>query len=109
MSRAAGTRNWTSISSVVSPNAQPARNAARFASSTALRPAKRFSIQPSVTEVGRSYSHDTSPSAKRFLARSASRAETSAIPSTARWLSVFIGIRRTTKSPSDPSSSGLDS
>ena len=69
------TRYWTSSSSVVSPNDQPALNAARFACSTAGLRANFCSIHRSVTSVGRPYSHDSTPSANRFLARPASRVD----------------------------------
>ena len=48
---------------------------------------------PRSASVGRSYSHDTTPSANRFLARPASRVETPSIASTARAVSDVIGIR----------------
>ena len=86
---------WTSSSSVVSPNDQPALNAARFAFITAGLDLNFCSIQRSVTSVGRPYSHDRTPSANRFLARPASRVEASSISSTARVVSAVIGIRWT--------------
>src|ERR1700739_2005984 len=73
------TRYWTSSSSVVSPNDQPALKAARLALATAgLRP-NFVSIQRSVTSAGRPYSHDSRPSANRFLARPASRVDAPSI------------------------------
>ena len=50
---AAGTRYWTSSSSVVSPNDQPALNAARLACATAGLRANFFSTHRLVTSVGR--------------------------------------------------------
>ena len=44
-----------------------------MAAITVSRPANLPSIQSEVGLVGREYSHDTSPSAKKFLERSASR------------------------------------
>ena len=80
---------------MVSPNDQPALNAARFACATAGLPANFCSIQRLVTSVGRPYSHDSTPSANRFLARLASRVEAPSTPSTARTVSEVIGIRCT--------------
>jgi hypothetical protein len=92
---AGSTLYWTSISSDVSPKFHPARNAARFASSEPGRLANFPRSQRSVGSVGRSYSHETTPSANRFLARPASRVETCSIASVARAVSEVIGIRIT--------------
>ena len=90
---AGSTRYCTSISSDVSPKFQPARNAARLASIGPGLFTNLRRIQSSVGSVGRSYSHDTTPSANRFFARPASRVETDSIASTARAVSDVIGIR----------------
>ncbi len=82
-------------------------NAARFAFATPGRVENFCSIQRWVTSVGRPYSHEITPSANRFLARPASRVVTSSIPSTARVVSVVIGIRCTRYELNDPSSSGF--
>ena len=92
---AGATWYWTSSSSVVSPNDQPALKAARLAwAMTGVR-ANFFSIQRVVTSTGRPYSHETTPSANRFLARPASRVLAPSISSTARVVSAVIGIRCT--------------
>ena len=102
------TRYCTSSNSVVSPNDQPALNAARFAWSTAGRLANFCSIQRLVPSVGRPYSHEITPSANRFLARPASRVEASSICSTAATVKAVIGMRCTRYALNDPSSSGFD-
>ena len=99
---------WTSSSSVVSPNDQPALNAARFACKAPGLRANFCSIHRFVTSVGRPYSHDSTPSANRFFARPASRVEAPSIPSTAATVSDVIGIRWTRYPLSDPSSNGFD-
>ncbi len=108
-SRAGGTRYWTSSSSVVSPNDQPALNAARFACMTAGRFANFCSIQRCVVSASRPYSHDRTPSANRFLARPASRVDAPSTASTAPTVIDVIGSRWTRYSLSEPSSSGLAS
>jgi hypothetical protein len=72
----------------------PARKAARFAAPTPGVSANFFSIQATVGSVGRPYIHETSPSAKRFLLRAASRAVISSIPSVARTVIEVIGTRK---------------
>ncbi len=59
--------------SVVSPKWYPARKAARLAPATSSSLPKRCWIHSSVASVGRVYIHDTSPRAKKFFERSASR------------------------------------
>ena len=58
--------------SVVSPKLKPAVNAVALLSRTSSS-LNLLSIQSSVGCVGREYSHDTRPSAKKFFERSASR------------------------------------
>ena len=53
------------------------------------------SIQSMVTSTGRLYIHETSPSAKKFLERAASRAEIPSMPSVARTVIEVIGTRKT--------------
>ena len=53
------------------------------------------SIQRAVTSVGRPYIHETSPSAKRFFERAASRAVIPSMPSVARTVIDVIGTRNT--------------
>ena len=53
------------------------------------------SIQRMVASVGRLYIHETSPSAKRFLERAASRALIPSMPSVARTVIEVIGTRKT--------------
>jgi hypothetical protein len=48
-------------------------NAARLAAATSSLLANRFSIHSIVGSVGRVYIHETSPRAKKFFERSASR------------------------------------
>ena len=59
--------------SVVSPKAWPALKAAALAATTSGRLPNFMSIQSRVGWVGRSKSQLTTPSAKKFLLRSASR------------------------------------
>ena len=68
------TSYWWSNSSVVSPKLQPAWKAARLAVAHQLV-ARRSgsSIHSSVGSVGREYSHEIRPRAKKFFDRSASR------------------------------------
>ena len=81
-------------SSVVSPKLYPALNAATLASRiSGLLPNFRSS-HSSVGAVGRSYIHDTSPSANMFLARSASFLPTPT-GSTARTVMEVIGTEYT--------------
>ncbi len=71
--RAAGaTSYWTEKDSVVSPNDQPASNAARFAARISGLLANFCLRKSRVPSAPREYSHDSSPSAYMFLARSAS-------------------------------------
>src|SRR3954469_5800136 len=81
---------WSN-SSAVSPNAWPALNAAVLASATCGVFPKRDVIHSNVGSTGRVYIHDTSPRAKKFFERSASRG---LIPSgvTAPLVSDVIGI-----------------
>ena len=60
-------------SSAVSPKLNPALNAARLASRTISLLANRFPIHSITGSIGRAYIHDTTPRAKKFLDRSASR------------------------------------
>src|SRR5688500_2431480 len=60
-------------SSAGSPKLNPALKAARLASRTTSLLAKRFVIQSHTGSTGREYIHDTTPRAKKFLDRSASR------------------------------------
>ena len=82
-------------------------NARAFASAISGRFANFSSMNASVPSTGRWYSHDISPSAKKFFERSASR---EVIPSTSFNASTVIDESATSctwKSPSEPSSSGL--
>src|SRR5579875_4192796 len=73
--RAAGFTSYAdSKISAVSPKFQPALNASVLASRTISLLAKRLCSHSSVGSPGRPYIHDTSPKAKKFLERSASRA-----------------------------------
>ena len=65
-------KGWSN-SSAVSPNACPALKAARLASRTCGLLENFASIHLIVSAVGRVYIHDTSPRAKQFFERSASR------------------------------------
>ena len=87
---AALTTTWCANSSVVSPKAWPALNAATFASRISGLDPNFCSSQVIVGSVGRPYIQDTSPRANMFLARSASFFE---IPrsSTARTVIEVIG------------------
>ena len=60
-------------SSAVSPKLNPALKAARLASRMTSLLAKRWLIQSHTGSTGREYIHDTTPRAKKFLDRSASR------------------------------------
>ena len=73
VSDAGSTSYLKSKSSAVSPNAWPARNAARFDAFTSSFLAKRSSIQAIVSSTGRVYIQLMRPSAKKFFERSASR------------------------------------
>ncbi len=73
----------------------PARKAARFASITGGAEANFCSIQRVVTSTGRLYIHETSPSAKKFFERAASRAVIPSMPSVARTVIEVIGTRNT--------------
>ena len=53
-----------------------------------------FSIQSTLGSVGRPYIQETSPSAKRFLQRAASRAVMPSISSVARTVIEVIGTRK---------------
>ena len=68
-----------------------------------------FSTQLIVGRVGRPYIQETSPSAKRFLQRAASRAVIPSMSSVARTVMLVIGTRKSWKSSSESSSSGFDS
>ena len=81
-----------SKSSLVSPKLYPALNAAMLLAFT--RSLKRPSIHSIVGSVGREYSHDTTPNAKKFFDRSESRAFTPN-GSVASRVSVVIGISTT--------------
>src|SRR4029079_3127535 len=72
-SEAGRTSKRCPTASVVSPKLNPARNAARLAPATSSLELKREAIKSSVGAVGRLYIHDTSPRAKKFFDRSASR------------------------------------
>ena len=65
-----------------------------MAASTSSFLAKRFSIHSSVGSVGRVYIHDTSPRAKKFFERSASRGLTPS-GAAASLVSDVIGTRIT--------------
>ena len=54
-----------------------------------------FAIQSTLGSVGRPYMNDTSPSAKRFLQRAASRGVMPSMPSVARTVMLVIGTRNT--------------
>ena len=86
-------KRWPTAS-VVSPKLYPAMNAARLAAMTSSLLAKRRSIQPIVCSVGRVYIHDTSPRAKKFFERSASRGFTPSGAHTS-FVSDVIGTRIT--------------
>jgi len=92
---AGGTRYWTSSSSVVSPNDQPALNAFRLALTTPGLRANFCSIHSSVTCTGRAYIQDRTPSANRFFARAPSRLDTPSMPSVALMVMLVIGRRWT--------------
>ena len=66
------------------------------------------SIHFLVTSVGRPYSHDSTPSANRFLARPASRVEASSTPSTAAPSATSSGSGARGYALNDPSSSGFE-
>ena len=81
-------------------------NARVFASTISGRFANFDAMKSIVCSVGRPYSHDISPSAKKFFERSASR---DVIPSTSFSASTVIevsGIAWTLNWDSEPSSSG---
>ncbi len=65
-------------------------------------------MKASVPSVGRWYSHDMSPSAKKFFERSASREVMPSIPFSASTVIDVSATACTWKSASEPSSSGLD-
>ena len=64
-------------------------------------------MNSSVVSTGRPYSHDISPSAKKFFARSASRGVTPSIPLHASTVMEVSGIACTLYDSSEPSSSGF--
>jgi hypothetical protein len=83
-------------------------NARRFASAISGRFANFVRMNSSVFSVGRPYSHDISPSAKKFFERSASREVTPSIPFSASTVIDVSGIACSRKSASASSSSGFD-
>jgi hypothetical protein len=86
-------KGWSN-SSAVSPKACPALKAARLASRTMGLALKRCSIQAIVSATGRVYIQDTSPRAKKFFDRSASRGFTPS-GSTAPRVRLVIGTSKT--------------
>lgn len=96
----------TENASVVSPYDQPAWKAAMLAFMISGLEPNFFSRKASVPSVGRWYSHDSSPSANMFFARSASFLEMS---KSARAVTVIevSGSACTRYSASESSSTGL--
>jgi hypothetical protein len=80
-----------------------------FASTISGRFANLRRMKSTVPSVGRPYSHDIRPSAKKFFERSASREVTPSIPFSASIVIAVSGIECTWYASSDPSSSGLAS
>ena len=99
----------TANASVVSPNAYPVWKALTFASAISGRLAnfeRRNAIVPSV---GRPKSHDISPSANMFFARSASRCVTPSTSLVAASVMLVSGTVWTSYASRLPSSSGFAS
>ena len=78
--------------SVVSPNAMPARNARRLASMICGLPENFSRIQSSVPSVGRENIHESSPSANMFFDRSISFCVSPSTPSREPRVSLLSGI-----------------
>src|SRR5687768_6659938 len=92
--------------SAVSPKLNPALRAARLASRTTSLEANRVLIQSRIGSIGRANIHDSTPRAKKFLERSASRG-LAPVSLAASSVIEVIGTSYTVKLSREPSSRGL--